>query len=612
MTTYVKLVKGATKIKLAPPKQKYIDPILLGSASPRDFQEIVSALSSRLSDTAWTVVYKTIIVIHLLIREGEKDRTLEYFSEDLSVFQLRDNFQALKGGSSDVRALERYSNYIKIRCKEYGNIRVDYVREHHNSLKSIINNTQDIRAVERALDHVESLETQISALIKNKYSQFELNNELILYGFKLLVFDLLQLYSALNEGIITLLEAFFELTHGNAERTLDLYKKFVELTEYVVKYLKTGKSIGLKIPVIKHITTKLVRSLEEHLKEDENTHNTFNNSNNLENQEPIDTNAFAQRRLNEVREQKKKLEQQLHTQQQILMSPTASQQLYNPFAPQSTNAALVTSASQPQFNQAQPQNLLPSQLVTTNPFMNGVTQTHQQQQQPVMATFASNTTGFPGTMASEPSQHLQQVATLPTSMTQPHMLGTSITGSNLPVQLQFTQPAQMQHFPQPIQPSMTQPLPILPNEFSVKPASTIQTSNIGSFNTGKAGNAMPLEPLVTGSKNPFSLQNIDRERRQQEQVNPFSRTNYTEQDDHPLNHNPFAQQGLRTGTVLTSNSNVVSQPLYQSQTYNPFQQQQQQQQIQQQQIQQQQVQLQQQQFQQEQQQQQSYPNLIDI
>ena len=49
MTTYFKLVKGATKIKSAPPKQKYLDPILLGTSNEEDFYEIVKGLDSRIN-----------------------------------------------------------------------------------------------------------------------------------------------------------------------------------------------------------------------------------------------------------------------------------------------------------------------------------------------------------------------------------------------------------------------------------------------------------------------------------------------------------------------------------------------------------------------------------
>lgn len=73
-SSYTKLVKGATKIKMAPPKQKYVDPILMGTSNPREFQEITDALDVRLSDTAWTIVYKALVVLHLMIQQGEKRR----------------------------------------------------------------------------------------------------------------------------------------------------------------------------------------------------------------------------------------------------------------------------------------------------------------------------------------------------------------------------------------------------------------------------------------------------------------------------------------------------------------------------------------------------------
>lgn len=72
MTTYFKLVKGATKIKSAPPKQKYLDPILLGTSNEEDFYEIVKGLDSRINDTAWTIVYKSLLVVHLMIRRVPK------------------------------------------------------------------------------------------------------------------------------------------------------------------------------------------------------------------------------------------------------------------------------------------------------------------------------------------------------------------------------------------------------------------------------------------------------------------------------------------------------------------------------------------------------------
>ena len=300
-----------------------------------------------------------------MIREGAKDVALRYYSRNLEFFDI-ENIRGSNGSASgDMRALDRYDNYLKVRCREFGKIKKDYVRDGYRTLKLNNNNYGNSRnkqhSINVALDHVESLEVQIQALIKNRYTQFDLSNELIIFGFKLLIQDLLALYNALNEGIITLLESFFELSHHNAERTLDLYKTFVDLTEHVVRYLKSGKTAGLKIPVIKHITTKLVRSLEEHLLEDDKTHNTF---------VPIEgspgsTGAMgpkstAQERLEQIREQKRILEAQLKN-EQVAISPVVTTvtpaQSYNPFG---TDSAAHTNFPMAGGNQMQ--------QIANNPF----------------------------------------------------------------------------------------------------------------------------------------------------------------------------------------------------------------------------------------------------
>lgn len=78
MTTYEKIVKGATKVKVAAPKPKYIEPILMATSldhsliSKENFNTIMRTLQARLHDSSWSVVYKALIVIHLMIRKGIK------------------------------------------------------------------------------------------------------------------------------------------------------------------------------------------------------------------------------------------------------------------------------------------------------------------------------------------------------------------------------------------------------------------------------------------------------------------------------------------------------------------------------------------------------------
>lgn len=508
---YTKLVKGATKIKMAPPKQKYVDPILSGTSSARGLQEITHALDIRLSDTAWTIVYKALIVLHLMIQQGEKDVTLRHYSHNLDVFQLRKISHTTKWSSNDMRALQRYDEYLKTRCEEYGRLGMDHLRDNYSSLKL---GSKNQLSMDEELDHVESLDIQINALIRNKYSVSDLENHLLLYAFQLLVQDLLGLYNALNEGVITLLESFFELSIEHAKRTLDLYKDFVDMTEYVVRYLKIGKAVGLKIPVIKHITTKLINSLEEHLREEtkrqrgessepqqDRKPSTAISSTSSHNINSNDKNkSIAQKKLEQIREQKKLLEQQLQN-QQLLISPTVPQDAYNPFGSQQQDLNNDTFSFEP----TQPQMTAQVPQPTANPFL-----IPQQQQQALQLTSAS-TMPQPSEIQITPNLNNQQ---------------TGMYASNLQYTPNFT------------------------------------GSGFGGYTTTE-NNAMmtgTLDPTKTGSNNPFSLENIAREQQQQNfqnSPNPFTlqQAQTTPILAHSQTGNPFQAQNVVTspmGTYMTS------------------------------------------------------------
>ncbi|CAL9737009.1 clathrin coat assembly protein AP180A [Monosporozyma servazzii] len=524
MTTYVKLVKGATKIKMAPPKSKYIDPILLGSQQREDFGEIMDALSHRVNDTAWTVVYKSLIVLHLLIRDGEKDVTLNYLCQSYHMDQFFNVNNSLlsQGQSNDVKILTKYSKYLKVRCNEFARIKKNYVRDEYKKLKIVID-SNDLKSIDTALNQVDSLECQVDALIRVKFSQYDLSNELLLYSFKLLIYDLLPLYNALNEGIITLLESFFELSHTEADRTLQLYKKFVTLTDIVVKYLKMAKNIGLRIPVIKHITTKLVKSLEDHLAEDDRTHNTFNQSSSTE-KNPA---SFTQQRLEEIRKQKAELEQQLTNQHVLLPSQTTASTNSNGFNP---------------FAQAQNQVTSPAinEQLTNNPFMSAALP--QQQVVPQSQPNLFNATTMP-VLPQQPAMQQPAMQQQQPIMEQQHIM------QQQPI-MELQQPVMQQQ-----QPIMQQQQPSMQQQMPQHSATFPSISQQGMFNHPQQQTTLnttqtidELQPLATGSNNPFAMNNITKQVEQRQEVNPFSQANYTNTSDFGINntatnavsHNPFS------------------------------------------------------------------------
>ncbi|GMM36134.1 Yap1801 protein [Saccharomycopsis crataegensis] len=272
MTTYEKIVKGATKIKVAAPKPKYIEPILMSTSRKEDFRNVMNYLRPRLQDSAWSIVYKSLIVLHIMIREGERNVTLDYLADRPEYLEIN----KIASNNPDSRSLSKYARYLAVRAQGFADTEVDYVRDEQLNNSSFSRRSENsggrLRnlSIEKGLlKEVESVERQIESLLRCKFQEVEVNNDIILTTFRLLVHDLLALYQSLNEGVINILEHYFEMGKPEAAFSLKIYKRFVKLTADVVSYLRTAKHLEyvtkLHVPVIKHAPTALADSLEEYL-----------------------------------------------------------------------------------------------------------------------------------------------------------------------------------------------------------------------------------------------------------------------------------------------------------------------------------------------------------
>ncbi|ONH71581.1 Phosphatidylinositol-binding clathrin assembly protein unc-11 [Pichia kudriavzevii] len=278
MTTLEKLVEGATKIKLAPPKPKYIEPILMTTTEGErsdDFRTVMKALNRRLGDSAWTIVYKALIVIHILVREGDENVCIKYLSNHLSIFDLKIG----KGGKfisngGDLNQVYSYAQYLTARAKAFGMTKHDFIKETkkpfgswNSSDKSSI--LRDISVDKGLLRLTESVQAQIDALLRCKFRESEVNNDLVVLSFRMLTTDLISLYQCLNEGVLNILEHFFDLSKTDAERAFEIYEHFTKQTKKVIDFLKVAKHLEgttkLRVPTIKHAQTSLTDSLRDYL-----------------------------------------------------------------------------------------------------------------------------------------------------------------------------------------------------------------------------------------------------------------------------------------------------------------------------------------------------------
>ncbi|KAF1990314.1 ANTH-domain-containing protein [Aulographum hederae CBS 113979] len=261
-SSFEKSVKGGTKIKLAAPKSKYVEHILIAThAGDHGVAEVFRALQNRLRDSTWTIVFKSLIIVHFMIREGEPDVTLAYLSHGPQHKLAINNFTEVQTQGKNIRA---YAEYLLVRATSFGSTKVDYVRQGEGRLKRL---TVD----KGLLREVESVEDQIRALVKCDFMTLEPENEITLTAFRLLVMDLLMLFHVMNEGVIGILEQFFEMSKPDAERSIKIYKWFTKLTDKVVRYLSNARvyevQTRLEIPKIKHAPTTLTNSLEDYIKD---------------------------------------------------------------------------------------------------------------------------------------------------------------------------------------------------------------------------------------------------------------------------------------------------------------------------------------------------------
>ncbi|KAL1844931.1 hypothetical protein VTK73DRAFT_1487 [Phialemonium thermophilum] len=260
-SSFEKSVKGATKIKLAPPKTKYIEHILVAThAGEAGVGEVFRALQYRLRDSTWTVVFKSLITVHLMIREGSPDATLAYLSKHRNMLAMTMFSDAQTQG----RNLRHYADYLTERARAYRETKCDWVRAKESRLEKL--------PVEKGLlRETEIVQHQLTALLKCDVLENEPENEITITAFRLLVLDLLALFQVLNQAMINILGHFFEMSKPDAERAMAIYRTFTRQTDYVVQYLSVARQhehqTRVEVPKLKHAPVNLGRQLEEYLKD---------------------------------------------------------------------------------------------------------------------------------------------------------------------------------------------------------------------------------------------------------------------------------------------------------------------------------------------------------
>ncbi|KDE07612.1 hypothetical protein MVLG_02077 [Microbotryum lychnidis-dioicae p1A1 Lamole] len=262
-----KTVALATKPKRAAPKAKYIDPIVQSTFNQDgSIQEIVRALSTRLRDSNTTVAFKALLVLHQMMRSGALEPTFSYLASSSVTSQL---------SFHEAPNISAYGQYLACRIKSYANLNRDVIRDKAD--RRSMSRLRTLTVEGGLLRETREVQRMIATLVESKFYADDIDDDVSMTALRLLVKDLLVLFTAVNEGVINVLEHYFEMSHVDATTALKIYKTFCRDTEKVVAYLGIAKKLqhvtNIPIPNLKHAPVSLVSSLEEYLNDPNFEHN---------------------------------------------------------------------------------------------------------------------------------------------------------------------------------------------------------------------------------------------------------------------------------------------------------------------------------------------------
>ncbi|KAL0344910.1 UNVERIFIED_CONTAM: putative clathrin assembly protein [Sesamum radiatum] len=245
----IAIVKATNHVE-CPPKERHVRKIFAAVAisCPRaDVGYCIHALSRRLAKTrSWIVAIKTLIVFHRVLREGDPSfrEELRHFSRRGNIFQVA-NFRDDSGPlawecSAWVRT---YALYLEERLECFRNIHYD----------------------------IEADKVPKSAPGESKPEGGACHNFLIQYALALVVKESFKIYCAINDGIINLVDMFFEMPKHDAVRALNIYKKAARQADHLADFYGFCRTLDLaqtfQFPTLRQPPPSFLATMEEYIKE---------------------------------------------------------------------------------------------------------------------------------------------------------------------------------------------------------------------------------------------------------------------------------------------------------------------------------------------------------
>ncbi|XP_026229012.1 phosphatidylinositol binding clathrin assembly protein a isoform X1 [Anabas testudineus] len=259
-----KIVCKATTHEIMGPKKKHLDYLIQCTNEMNvNIPQLADTLFERTTNTSWVVVFKSLTTTHHLMVYGN-ERFIQYLASRNTLFNLS-NFLDKSGlqGYDMSTFIRRYSRYLNEKAVSYRQVAFDFtkVKRGSDGVMRTIN-------TEKLLKTIPIIQNQMDVLLDFNVNANELTNGVINAAFMLLFKDAIRLFAAYNEGIINLLEKYFDMKKVQCKEGLDIYKKFLTRMTRISEFLKVAEQVGIDrgdIPDLSQAPSSLLDALEQHL-----------------------------------------------------------------------------------------------------------------------------------------------------------------------------------------------------------------------------------------------------------------------------------------------------------------------------------------------------------
>uniref|UniRef100_A0ACD6AEC8 Uncharacterized protein n=1 Tax=Avena sativa TaxID=4498 RepID=A0ACD6AEC8_AVESA len=276
----IAIVKATNHVE-CPPKERHLRRILFATTVNRPRADVaysICSLARRLSKTKnWIVALKTLIVIHRLLREGDVT-----FKDDFLSYSYRGNILQIphfKDDSSplawDCSAWVRlYAQYLDERVECFKVLKYDVEADRLLKLPKASGKAHSrTRTLPCAdlLDHLPALQKLLLRLISCQPEGTACTNYLVQYALALVLKESFKIYCSINDGIINLVDMYFEMAKVDAIKALEIYKRSGQQAERLSAFYDYCKRLELartfQFPTLRQPPSSFLVTMEEYIRE---------------------------------------------------------------------------------------------------------------------------------------------------------------------------------------------------------------------------------------------------------------------------------------------------------------------------------------------------------